>query len=348
MALCDILVRAANVSTGQLNMMKWYNRSLTIFIFFLFCVQGVGMVACGQAAPQTTTIGVVNLSPRLEPVLDGFKAGMAELGYVEGENVTYQYAGPAENIEALDGQVQALLDAEVELIVAISTPATQAAYRLTQSSGTPVVFGPVTDPVAAGVVTSIPHPGGHVTGVRLGAESEAERLEWLQQVDGRIQQIYVPYNPDDASAVSSVTAVSAAADKLNLTIILQEARNDAEITTAVANIPADADAVLLPQDSLVAARIDDFVAASIARQLPLSSPTDEQVERGALMSYSFRLHELGVQMARLAGQILQGTSPAELPVETAQFFLTLNLETAGKINLEIPDMVLQSADTILR
>ncbi len=328
--------------------MKQYGRTSLTFFLLSCLLQTFLLTACGQSEPDRLHIGVVNLSPRLEPVLEGFKAGMAELGYTEGENVTFLYDGPAENIAALDDKVQILLDANVDLILAISTPAAQAAHRLAQNTGTPVVFGPVTDPVAAGIAESVPHPGGVATGVRLGAESEAERLEWLLQVDKHIQRIYIPYNPDDASAVSSVTAVSEAMHALGIVPILQEASNDEAITAAIANIPVDADAILLPQDSLVAARIDDFAVAAITRQLPLSVPTDEQVERGALISYSFRLHELGSQMARLADQILQGTSPADLPVETAQFFLTVNLQTAVAINLEMPDIVLQSADRIIR
>ncbi|NJN54104.1 MAG: ABC transporter substrate-binding protein [Anaerolineae bacterium] len=326
--------------------MKGYGRiRITIHLVVVMLLAWV-VNACQQ--PPVLHIGVVNLSPRLEPVLNGFKEGLAELGYVEGQNVTYMYAGPAENIESLDAHVQTLVDAEVDLIVSLSTPATQAAHRLTAVSGIPVVFGPVTDPIAAGVVQNVAHPGGNVTGVRLGSESEAERLEWLLQAAPHIQQVYIPYNPDDASAASSVTAVSAAAQKLGITVIVREARTDSEITAAITHIPEEVDAILLPQDSLVAARIDDFAETAIMRQLPLSSPTDEQVERGALLSYSFQLHDLGVQMARLADQILQGADPADLPVETAHFFLTINLQTAEKINLELPDIVLQSANRIIR
>lgn len=328
--------------------MQWYGRIPRLLALLALFVQTIALSACGRPEPEMLHIGVVNLSPRLAAVLDGFKAGMRELGYVEGVNVAYLYDGPAASIAALDDKVESLLNADVDLIVAISTPAAQAAHRLAQDSDTPVVFGPVTDPVAAGVVASVPHPGGVATGVRLGVESEVERLEWLLQVDEYIQRIYIPYNPDDASAVSSVTAVSAAAARLGRIVILREAHTDEEIAAAIANVPEDVDAILLPQDSLVAARIDDFAAVAINRQLPLSTPTDEQVERGALISYSFRLHELGAQMARLAGQILQGTSPSDLPVETARFFLTVNLQTAAAINVEIPDIVLQSADRLIR
>ena len=300
-----------------------------------------------QEETQTYTIGVINLAPQLEPVLDGFKGGMTELGYTEAQ-LTYIYAGPAPNIEALDDQMQALLTADVNLILAISTPATQAAYRATLVTDIPVVFGPVTDPIDAGVVTELSRPGGNVTGVALGTLSEGQRLQWLLRLVPDTERIYVPYNADDASANASVTAALDAATEAGVELVLREVRTADEITATIDEIPGDVQAIFLAQDSLVAARIDDFAAAAIAHQLPLCTPTDGQVERGALVSYSFRLEALGKQMARLGDQILSGTVPADLPVETAEFFLTINMQTAAAIHLDISEEVLRAADKLIR
>ena len=312
----------------------------------LYLVCDLCLVSC--SSQQTTyTIGVINLSPQLESVLEGFKIELAELGYEESQ-LTYIYAGPAPNIEALDDEMVALLAANVDLIVALSTPATQAAYRATRDNPIPVVFAPVTDPVAAEVVNSLSQPGGNVTGVALGTQSESQRLQWLLRAAPGIERIYLPYNVDDASAKASATAALAAAETLGVSLELHEVHTAEEITQAIVDIPADVQAIFLAQDSLVAARIDDFAAAAIARQLPLCTPTDGQVERGALISYSFRLLDLGQQAAHLAHQILEGTSPADLPVETAEFFLTINMKTAEAINLQIPEEVLRAADQLVR
>ncbi|HLF02994.1 MAG TPA: ABC transporter substrate binding protein, partial [Anaerolineales bacterium] len=114
------------------------------------------LTACGGfgATPvKTYTIGAVNLTPALDPAWEGFKAGMAELGYVEGENVTYIYEGPVGSIDKLEPAAQSLLEADVDLMVALSTPAAQAAKRVTASTQTPVVFLPLVDPVGAGLVS---------------------------------------------------------------------------------------------------------------------------------------------------------------------------------------------------
>jgi putative tryptophan/tyrosine transport system substrate-binding protein len=304
--------------------------------------------ACGSAPAKTFTVGVINLSPRLEPVLNGFKARMLELGYQEGQNITYIYQGPASNIAELDSIARGLVAARVDLILALSTPATQATQRATAGTSLPVVFAPVTDPVAAGIVTDLRRPGGNITGVALGGDSEARRLEWLLKLAPQARRIYVPYNPDDASARSSLAAIRGAALKLNVELQPREARNTTEITAAFTGIPTDTQAVVLLQDSLVAARTDDFVKATIARRLPLSVPTDEQVQRGALVAFSAHLAALGAQTARLADRIFHGGQPADMPIETAEFFLTINLRTAKTIGLDIPDTYLREADEIVR
>jgi putative ABC transport system substrate-binding protein len=304
--------------------------------------------ACAAAPTKTFKVGIINLSPRLEPVLAGFKERMEELGYHDGQNITYIYQGPASSIEELDSIARGLVAADVDLILALSTPAAQATQNATAGTNLPVVFAPVTDPVAAGIAADLRRPGGNITGVALGGDSEARRLEWLLKLAPNTSRIYVPYNSDDASARSSLAAIRAAAPKLNVELQPREARNTAEISAAIIAIPTNAQAIFLLQDSLVAARTDDFVSATIARGLPLSVPTDEQVQRGALVAFSANLTVLGAQSARLADQIFRGGRPADMPIETAEFFLTINLRTAERISLDIQDAYIRQADQIIR
>ena len=325
------------------------NKSFRVLSTILFSVS-LSISACAPVKPAThalLTIGVVNLSPQLEPVLEGFKAGLTALGYPENDRVTYVYEGPAPDLASLDMLAQDFVTSKVDLILALSTPAAQAAFRSTINTNIPVIFGPVTDPIAAGLLSDLSHPGGNITGVMLGSQSESQRFQWLFQLAPEIRQVYVPYNPDDASANASVKGAEQAALKLGVELVLREARNSDEITAAITSIPENIQAIFLPQDSLVAARIDDFVKVALERSLPLCSPTNGQVERGALVSYSFRLNALGEQQARLADQIFRGIPPADLPVETAEFFLTINLQTADKIGLTLPDEVLRAADDVI-
>src|SRR5688572_13195586 len=121
--------------------------ALVILGVYLFSRQLNANEEAAADDTQVYTIGVVNLAPQLNAIYESFKVRMAELGYVEGENIIYVYNGPVASPDLLDGEVQALVDQEVDLILSLSTPATQAAKRVTAESNIPVVFVPVTDPV---------------------------------------------------------------------------------------------------------------------------------------------------------------------------------------------------------
>jgi putative ABC transport system substrate-binding protein len=279
--------------------------------------------------------------------VEGFKAGLAELGYVEGRDLEFVYDGPAGHAERLQAAAQKLVASGVDLIFVCSTPATQAVMKATAGSGTPVVFGPVNDPLKAGVVGDLRKPGGNITGIR-PPSTGGRRLQWFAEIAPRVRSVLVPFNPDNASSVATLEQAQAGAKAGNMEVRRFVVRNDAELTDLIAELPSDIDAIFLPRDALITARIDDFVSASIARRLPLSVPGRSQVRSGALYSYGFDHFELGRHAATLANRILRGAAPADLPVETSSASLSVNLETAVAIGLEIPDAVLRQTEEIVR
>lgn len=315
----------------------------------LFITTGLPLTACGGAGqPKTYKVGVVNLSPPLEVVLEGFKEGMTELGYTEGENITYVYEGAADTVDKLDGLAQNLVAADVDLILSITTPASMAAQRATASNSIPIVFVPVNDPVKAGLVASLRNPGGNITGVTYGLQ-EGRRFEWLIQVAPAVKQVYIPYNPEDQSAVTSLAAVSEVAQNLGVELITRQARTQEEVTASVKNIPEEADAIFLAADTLVVGQVAAFAEAAVQRKLPTSaSAPDIVMNQGILTTYSFDIRASGKQAARLAGQIFRGIKPADLPVEVPEFISIVNLKTAESIGLDIPDTILRQADVIVR
>ena len=313
-----------------------------------FIVSSLLLTACGgPAKPETYTIGVINLAPTLEEAFTGFKQGMTELGYIEGENVTYIYAGPTGSIDKLDEVAQDLVKAQVDLIFSITTPATQAAQKATADNNIPVVFGVLTDPVGAGVVTSLTQPGGNITGVTFGPQ-EARRLEWLTRIAPSVKRVYIIYNPNDSSAKLALETATATAARLGLEIISREASSPDEVTAALTDFPENVDALYLLPDSQTEAQLADILAVADARHLPTSVANASAVEKGPLYSYAMKLDPTGRQAARLADQILKGIEPADLPVETTEFFLAINLKTAETIGLTLPDDILSQADTIYR
>ncbi|MBN1815313.1 MAG: ABC transporter substrate-binding protein [Anaerolineae bacterium] len=303
------------------------------------------LTACG-GGQKTYTIGVINIVPDLDNTLAGFKEGMTELGYIEGENVTYLYEGVTVDMDKLDSVAQGMVAADVDLILSITTPATQAAQRATADIDIPVVFVPVTDPVGAGLVSSLKQPGGNITGVTFGIQ-EGRRLEWLVQIVPTIEQIYVPYNPEDRSAVLALEMASATATKLDVELITREVHSPEQVMDAIEHVPEEADAIFFLPDSLVSARMSDHIKTAVELRLPTSGANTEAVKDGLLTSYGMEQTSSGKQAARLADQIFQGIKPADLPVETAEFYLAINLKTAEAIGLDISDEILLQADIII-
>ena len=279
--------------------------------------------------------------------LDGFKEGMKERGYVEGQNVTYLFNGTIKSLANLDDEVLQIVNKNPDLIFASTTPVAMAAAKATVANKIPVVFGPVNDPVSAGIVKEQRHPGENVTGVML-TDSTAKQLEWTIKIAPRTKHILLPYNPNDKSSMISMQKAKDAAEMFALTFDARQTRNHGEIDTLLATIPDGVDAILLPRDGMVMSRVEDFAKVANPKNIIVTGTRLEMAERGALLGFGFNGFMIGKQMARLADQILHGQKPGDLPVETAEDHLSINLKTANSLGITIPEHILRQAHTIIR
>ena len=327
-------------------MRQHYQRTLLIIVITL--ISSLIFGACsGTGEKKMYTIGVVNLAAAFEPILDGFKAGMADNGFIEGDNVTYLYDGPAANPDALDPVLENLKSKNVDLILTFGTTATLKAKKALEGTDVPVIFGPVTDPVSAGIVTDPLNPGGNLTGIRTGNPTP-KRLEWLMAIAPDIQRIYVFNNPNDNSSVAAVTALTETAPQFNVELVIHDAGTPEEIDAGLAAMPEDVDAIFLPASAFYEAQLNKFISAANEHKLPLAAPATANVVTGALTSFGHDNIPLGKQASRLAVQILRGVKPADLPIETADLFVAVNLKAAGIIGLTIPDEVIRKTDIVVR
>lgn len=313
----------------------------------LALVMLIPAAACAPKA-EAYTIGVVSPAESMEPVLQGFKLGMAEKGFIEGENVTYIYNGPlGADAAKLEAEVQSFVDAKVNLILALATPGTVAAQKVTAGTGIPVVFTPISDPLGAGFVESINQPGGNMTGVRNGGFTP-KNLEWLVTIVPDIKKIYAPYNPNDKSAIFARGLLLETAAKLNVEVVTPEVLNADEIPAVIAAMPDDIDAIFCMSDSMILSKVADFIAAGNERKIPVTAVSRPHVEAGTLMGFGSEFITVGKQTANVAAQILNGADPAILPVEESEYFLFLNQKTADLLGITIPDEALKAAAEVIR
>jgi putative ABC transport system substrate-binding protein len=327
----------------------------------------------GAPTRETFTIGIVNYVPILVPMIEGFKAGMVEAGYVEGETVTYIYNGVIEaDPQAIDDEIEHLLAQDVDLLFVTGSLAAGRAKLAVAGTDHPVVFGAVNTTIRNDLVESIQHPGGNLTGVRVGVEMP-KALEWLVTIAPAADRVYVPYNPEDTDSVLILDWLDEAASPLGIELVLGEVHSVEEAVAAIERLPEDIDAIFRIPSPTLDTRNNELSQAAIERGLPMGAGVrlDEAVlitlrtcpkttphfslgkhgskcglNFGRLLSVDF--FETGKQAARLAHQIHQGVKPADLPVETAEFLLIINLKTAEAIGLDVSGEILQQADVIIR
>ena len=320
--------------------MRLLSLFFTLSLLFLF-------TGCDQSAKKNekTTIGVISFTEVDKKTFVGFQERMAELGY-PADQVRYVVERAGGQISALDDLVAKVLAEEPDLIFVSSTPGTLAVAKATKESRLPVVFGPVNDPLAAGLVKSLRQPGGHITGIKLAA-SDARRLDFFVKTFPSLKSLYVPYHSVDKSSVATLAQIRPEAERLGVKILAVDFSGIEDLTTAVAEkLPAAADAIFLPRDSRMESMIDSLVDLAEAHKLPLCAPSRLQMEHGALYSYGFHHHQIGRQAAQQARQILQGADPGTLSVEAAANYSYLNMAAAKKIGLEVSDASLRMINEI--
>ncbi|MCI4666110.1 MAG: ABC transporter substrate-binding protein [Neomegalonema sp.] len=323
----------------------------TVSIFTAAAI-ALGMAVVGviwgtqrQAAPFV--VGVLHPTKNDIATFEGFKSKMRALGYVEGKDVVFLYDGPAGRGEKLEAAARRLVKAKVDLIFASSTPATLAAKRATEGADVAVVFGPVNDPIAAKVVPSLNRPGGNVTGVKL-PRSGAKRFKWLVDLNPAAKSVLAPYNPEDMSSLASLEQAKEAAAALGVELVQVEVRSPADVKRLLASLPPKIGGIFLPRDAMITAQLSAFQKAGLAYGAPVSAPGLKHVNLGAFVSYGFAHFAVGERAAELADKIRNGAAPGELPIETAESFLALNLKTAKALGLEVPERFLKHARMIVR
>lgn len=279
------------------------------------------------------------------PSAEGLKAGLKAVGFEEGRDVTFDTRFTRGKLEASPAAAAALVKAGVDVVFTIQEPDTRAAMAATQTI--PIVFTGVGDPAAAGIVKSIAHPGGNVTGVsNLATELVPKRLEILKSVVPTVRRVWAVYHADDLSSVSAARKAEQVAPTLKLEVLMRPVRTPEGLVGALKAL-RPGDALLSPADR--AMNIPGLIL-DLERNRRASAifASTFWVEAGAVVSYGSDEYDEGVQAARLVAKILRGAKPSDLPVEGAnKIDLAVNLKTAQRLGITIPREVLIRANRVI-
>jgi putative ABC transport system substrate-binding protein len=275
-----------------------------------------------------------------------FRQGLGTIGYVEGQNIAIEYRWAEGTIGRLPALAADLVRRKVAVIVAMGPPAASAAKAATTTI--PIVFAVGTDPVETGLVASLSHPGGDLTGVSLLAvDLTAKRLELLSALVPHARVIALLVNP--ANTNSWISDVQKAARVTGVDLPILKAATAGEIDAAFAGLGRlHADALVIGDDVYFTSRREQLVALASRYAIPTIERWREFAAAGGLISYGPDLAEVSRQAGIYAGRILKGERPADLPVEQpTKFELVINLKTAKALGLTVPPLLLARADEII-
>jgi ABC-type uncharacterized transport system substrate-binding protein len=281
--------------------------------------------------------------------LSGFRQGLKENGYVEGENVAVEYRWAENQLDRLPALAAELVRRQVAVIVAPGS-ANLAFAAKGATTTIPIVFAIADDPVGRGLVASLARPGGNLTGVNfLNIELGSKRLEILRELVPAAARVAVLANPTDSAAESGVRDVEAASRAMGLQLQVLNASTGDEINAAFATLVRERpDALFNVGNAFFTSRRVQLVNLATYHRLRAIFSNREYTEIGGLMSYGSNITDAWRQVGVYTGRILKGERPADLPVvQASKFELVINAETARMLGLTIPPMLLARADEVI-
>jgi putative ABC transport system substrate-binding protein len=328
---------------------KWV-RIVATFVTFAMC----GAVATAQQqAKKVPRIGYLSgrgdpSTP--DPLVDAFRQGLRDLGYIEGKNILVEYRYAEGKLDRIPSLVAELVQLKVDVLVSPSLPAIRAAKQATKTI--PVVILTNVDPVATGIVDSLARPGGNITGLaRFMTELSGKRLELLKEVVPEISRVGVLWNADDPDAAIGFKEyeTAARAPKIQLQSLEVRGPNPDLEGAFQAAVKGRASALITVRNLLLLRYPKRIADLAIKNRLPSMYEGSDFVEAGGLVSYASNDAESFKRAATYVDKILKGAKPADLPVEQpTKFELVINLKTAKQIGMTIPQSVLYRAERVIK
>jgi putative ABC transport system substrate-binding protein len=301
-----------------------------------------------RAEAKVYTIGILETVPRAQNQAN-FAAllnGLREFGYVEGQNLHIDYRSADGHGERFPELVAELVRNRVDLIVTRGTPAARAAKAATETI--PIVMAAIGEPLGVGVVASLAHPGGNVTGLSaFVTELSGKRIELLKETS--VSTVGLLNNLGNPVAPPQWEATRAVASQLQLAAELFDVRSEADIVQAFSTmVDKRLGALSVGIDFLIQAHAARIVELAAQQRIPTAYPTREMVEIGGLLSYGVNYPRLYFRAAGLIDKIFKGASPGDLPVEQpTKLELLVNLRTAKALGIELPPTLIARADEVI-
>jgi putative tryptophan/tyrosine transport system substrate-binding protein len=323
-------------------------RSILAIVALAF--SAASLPAASQPAtkmPRIAYVWLFNMGPSA-PYGDAFRERMSELGYVEGKTIQSEYLDAGGSTARLDAIMEGLVRDKVDVIVAMCTPEALSAKKFTTTI--PIIVAATGDPVKAGLVTNMAHPGGNITGVSaMSLPLSAKRVDLLKQAFPKLTQTTVFWNPARPDNTPEVKTMQEAAARLGIKFQSDEVRSRDELVVKLDAIAWDGTQSLLNSgDSLLGSETRAIAERAAKLKIPALFEDRYFVEMGGLMSYGPNYRKLHRRAADYVDKILKGAKPGDLAIEQpTKFELVINKKAAKALGVTIPATVLLQADEVI-
>jgi putative ABC transport system substrate-binding protein len=323
----------------------------TILCLSMIVVLAIAMVPIiGCQTSQIYKIGIsqVVTHPALDATREGIIEGLADRGYIEGEDVEFDYQNSEGDSTLFASIAQKFVSDQVDLIVAIATPNAQAAISAAKGTDIPVVFSAITDPVGSGMVVSWEsHPDENVTGVSDMIVVEDDVNLILEILPGTAK-IGTLYNAGESNSVFLVEKLNEACDALGIEVVEKTVSTSADVLSAAQSLVGQVDAIWVGTDNTVVSGLEALIGVCEDNDIPFFPADDPSVERGGIACYGFDYKDIGIQTGWMIAGILDGDGTANnVPVEKGQIInLSLNLVAAEAMGVTVPQAVIDRAVTL--
>lgn len=301
-------------------------------------------------ATETKHIAITTIVevPQLLEVKNGLLKGLTEAGYVEGKNLIVDYQSAQGEFATAQQIARKFVGESPDVIFSISTPSTETVAAATKTI--PIIFAPVTDPIASKVIKSFEKPGGNVTGVSDFAPI-AQQLDLMKKIIPNLKRLGFVYNPGLDSSLSYLRTIKVEAQKRGWTVVEAAAPNANDVIGAMRNLVGKTDAVYIPNDTTVVTALEAIVKVAQQAHLPVFTGETRGVQRGAVASLSYNYTDVGLVAAELVERVFKGEKPADIGAirmaDVAKHLqLVINKTSAEKMGVTISADLLKQADKV--
>lgn len=292
-----------------------------------------------QAQTKIPTIGILQTMshPALDQIHRGILIGLKKEGYVNGKNLKIDFQNAQNDQSNLKQMSDRFQNENARLTIGIATPAVQSLAN--ESGQTPIVMGAISDPLATGLVKSLHHPGGRVTGVQDKQPLKAQ-LELIQTILPHLKRIGIIYTSSDDSSTSEAQDFKKLAQARGLQVATYTITSTNDIEQVAQTMTQKVQAIYVPTDNTVASGFSALLKAANSAKIPIFPAADTMIKQGGLASRSVSQVDMGILTGEIAGQILKGKKPSDIPIQRITHYQTvINQATAKQLNIHLPQSV---------